>query len=97
MQSFAWGTVASVVGSIVAFGILSDTMGGVGGLASSMTGSIEDGWKVAAALLAKNIGGGINYIAGGCIQLFMKYAILRWVLVSSKKSSQFVKRSTSHK
>mmetsp|Transcript_26001 Transcript_26001/g.49392 ORF Transcript_26001/g.49392 Transcript_26001/m.49392 type:complete len:510 (+) Transcript_26001:403-1932(+) len=63
LQSFAWGTVASVVGSIVAFGILSDTMGGVGGLASSMTGSIEDGWKVAAALLAKNIGGGINYIA----------------------------------
>jgi hypothetical protein len=34
----------------------------IGSLA--LSGTADDGWKVSAALLAKNVGGGINYIAG---------------------------------
>lgn len=35
----------------------------MGSIGSTLGGVDADGWKVAAALLAKNIGGGINFIA----------------------------------
>ena len=42
---------------------LWDVAGSMGSIGSLLGGVDADGWKVAAALLAKNIGGGINFIA----------------------------------
>jgi uncharacterized membrane protein len=52
------GSLATVLGAVVAFAALESTTHCMSGM-----GSNGDGWKVAAALAAKNIGGGINYVA----------------------------------
>ncbi|KAL7554605.1 hypothetical protein ACHAWF_018105 [Thalassiosira exigua] len=56
LGSFALASFGTLVGSIVALSL----PGVRGGLEASLGG---DGLKVAAALLAKNVGGGINYVA----------------------------------
>ena len=55
--AFLAGSLAVALASFFAFYALSNPMHVVG---SSSNG---DGWKIAAALVAKNIGGGINYVA----------------------------------
>tara|TARA_B110001450_G_scaffold175747_1_gene164098 strand:- start:2767 stop:4080 length:1314 start_codon:yes stop_codon:yes gene_type:complete len=56
--AFGLGSLATVLGAVVAFAALESTTHCMSGM-----GSNGDGWKVAAALAAKNIGGGINYVA----------------------------------
>jgi uncharacterized membrane protein len=51
LAAFAGGAVASVAGSFVAFALLPLRSLGA------------DGWKVAAALTARHIGGSVNYVA----------------------------------
>lgn len=57
LGAFCLGSLATAVAAAVSFSLLSSAMHGVG---SAPDG---DGWKVAAALTAKNIGGGLNYVA----------------------------------
>ena len=57
LGAFCLGSVATAVAASVSFYVLASAMHGVG---SAPDG---DGWKVAAALTAKNIGGGLNYVA----------------------------------
>lgn len=52
---FCLGSVATAAAAAASFALLSGAMGAVG-----VDG---DGWKVAAALAAKNVGGGLNYVA----------------------------------
>ena len=56
--AFGVGSMATAIGAVCAFAALESTT-------HCMTelGVNGDGWKVAAALAAKNIGGGINYVA----------------------------------
>ncbi|PRW59633.1 putative membrane -like [Chlorella sorokiniana] len=51
LGAFAWGAVATVLGSLLAFKLMPLRMLGA------------DGWKVAAALTARHIGGSVNYVA----------------------------------
>jgi hypothetical protein len=44
-------------------GFLKTPAGPMGDVGVALGGVAADGWKVGAALLAKNVGGGINYIA----------------------------------
>ena len=55
LQAFMLGTVGTLLGSCIAMLLLAGPIGTVG-----LPG---DGWKVAAALTAKNIGGGLNFFA----------------------------------
>ena len=55
LQAFMLGTIGTLLGSFIAMLLLSGPIGTVG-----LPG---DGWKVAAALTAKNIGGGLNFFA----------------------------------
>jgi uncharacterized membrane protein len=55
LQAFLLGAAGTLLGSVVAMTVLAGPLGAVG-----VTG---DGWKVAAALTAKNIGGGLNFFA----------------------------------
>ena len=52
---FCLGSVATSVASIASFALLSSAM--------ATMGDAADGWKIAAALAAKNVGGGLNYVA----------------------------------
>ena len=56
--AFGVGSMATAIGAVCAFAALESST-------HCMTelGVNGDGWKVAAALAAKNIGGGINYVA----------------------------------
>ncbi len=57
LGAFAWGALATVVGSLLAFKLLPLQMLGA------------DGWKVATALTARHIGGSVNYVAvSGCMR-----------------------------
>jgi hypothetical protein len=49
--AFGWGALATVAGSLLAFKLLPLRVLGA------------DGWKVAAALTARHIGGSVNYVA----------------------------------
>lgn len=51
LGAFTWGALATVVGSLLAFWLLP------------LRGLGADGWKVAAALTARHIGGSVNYVA----------------------------------
>ncbi|GAB4821763.1 hypothetical protein N2152v2_008809 [Parachlorella kessleri] len=51
LSAFIWGSVATVAGSLLAFKLLP------------LRGLGADGWKVAAALTARHIGGSVNYVA----------------------------------
>lgn len=51
LVAFSWGAFATVVGSFLAFALLPLRSLGA------------DGWKVAAALTARHIGGSVNYVA----------------------------------
>lgn len=66
LRSFFWaslGTViASTVGIVLCGAALQTSMMGVA-TSAAMDNFNNDGLKIASALLAKNIGGGINYIA----------------------------------
>lgn len=55
--AFLVGSFAVALASFAAFYGLSDPMHSVG------VASNGDGWKLAAALVAKNVGGGMNYVA----------------------------------
>jgi hypothetical protein len=55
--AFLVGSAAVALASVIAFYALSDPMHVIG------LSSNGDGWKVASALVAKNIGGGMNYVA----------------------------------
>ena len=55
--AFLVGAFSVALASFAAFYGLSDPMHAVGAAANG------DGWKVAAALVAKNVGGGMNYVA----------------------------------
>lgn len=55
LQAFLLGTVGTLLGSFVAMIVLAGPL--------STVGLPGDGWKVAAALTAKNIGGGLNFFA----------------------------------
>jgi hypothetical protein len=55
--AFLVGSFAVALASFAAFYGLSDPMHAVG------VASNGDGWKLAAALVAKNVGGGMNYVA----------------------------------
>ena len=54
--AFAVGAAATVLGSVAGFALLAPLLQPLGD-------AVGDGWKLAAALTAKNIGGGFNYIA----------------------------------
>lgn len=56
LQAFVLASVGTVIASMAAM-----IVGPCGGMLTSAMG--EDGLKIAAALMAKNVGGGINYIA----------------------------------
>ena len=56
LQAFILGTFGTLLGSFIAMLLLGGPIGSVVGLPG-------DGWKVAAALTAKNIGGGLNFFA----------------------------------
>ncbi|KAL4859151.1 putative membrane protein YjcL [Chlorella vulgaris] len=51
LGAFAWGALSTVLGSLLAFKVLPLRVLGA------------DGWKVAAALTARHIGGSVNYVA----------------------------------
>lgn len=53
LAAFTWGAAATVAGSLLAFKLMPLRMLG------------PDGWKVAAALTARHIGGSVNYVAVG--------------------------------
>ncbi len=53
--AFALGAAATTLGALAAYALLAPAM--------RPLGDAGDGWKLAAALTAKNIGGGFNYIA----------------------------------
>lgn len=55
--AFCVGSAAVAAAAFAAFTGLSGPMHGVGAAANG------DGWKLAAALVAKNVGGGMNYVA----------------------------------
>ena len=55
--AFLVGSFSVALASFAAFYGLSDAMRAVGAAANG------DGWKLSAALVAKNVGGGINYVA----------------------------------
>jgi uncharacterized membrane protein len=55
IKAFAFGTFATTIGSMVSFILFHSGMRSLG--------SIGDSWKLASALTAKNIGGGLNFIA----------------------------------
>jgi len=57
--AFGVGSMATAIGAVCAFAALESTTHCMTELGSHN----GDGWKVAAALAAKNIGGGINYVA----------------------------------
>ena len=57
LAAFALGSAATALGAVASFAVLSSTMG------HGPAGAAGDGWKLAAALTAKNVGGGINYVA----------------------------------
>ena len=51
LGAFAWGALGTVLGSLLTFWLMPlRTLG-------------ADGWKVAAALTARHIGGSVNYVA----------------------------------
>lgn len=54
-KAFLLGTLGTLVGSFTAFLLLSSTF--------SRLGMNSEAWKLAGALTAKNIGGGLNFIA----------------------------------
>lgn len=51
LGAFTWGALATVAGSLLAFKLMPLRVLGA------------DGWKVAAALTARHIGGSVNYVA----------------------------------
>ena len=55
LQAFILGTIGTLLGSFLAMLLLAGPIGSVG--------LPQDGWKIAAALTAKNIGGGLNFFA----------------------------------
>ena len=53
LAAFGWGALGTVAGSVAAFALVPlRTLG-------------DDGWKVAAALTARHIGGSVNFVAVG--------------------------------
>lgn len=57
LGAFTWGALGTVAGSLLAFWLMPLRVLGA------------DGWKVAAALTARHIGGSVNFVAvhgGGC-------------------------------
>ena len=54
--AFALGAAATTLGALAGFALLSPLLAPLGDAPG-------DGWKLAAALTAKNIGGGFNYVA----------------------------------
>lgn len=67
LSAFVWGSVATVAGSVLAFKLLPLRSLGA------------DGWKVAAALTARHIGGSVNYVAVSEVLALSPAA--RWVLL----------------
>lgn len=55
LQAFLCGTLGTVIGSLVGYIFLTDSL--------NVIGSNGDGWKIVSALTAKNIGGGLNFLA----------------------------------
>jgi len=53
--AFLLGSAATVAGALAAYALLSPLL--------TPLGAAGDSWKLAAALAAKNIGGGLNYVA----------------------------------
>lgn len=53
--AFFLGTVGTMLGSVIAYILF-------GAQIASSLGTMGDGWKLASALTAKNIGGGLNYM-----------------------------------
>lgn len=51
LGAFTWGAFATMAGSLLAFWLMP------------LRGLGADGWKVAAALTARHIGGSVNYVA----------------------------------
>ena len=65
LQVFFLAAAATVVGSLLSFQVVSGSITSLGALAGLHgPGAAEQGWRLAAALVAKNIGGGMSYIAG---------------------------------
>ncbi|KAK3287521.1 hypothetical protein CYMTET_4967 [Cymbomonas tetramitiformis] len=56
MQAFLIGTFATVFGAFVAYLVMSVPLAAIGA-------GDGEGWKMVSALIAKNVGGGMNYIA----------------------------------
>ena len=64
--AFGCAALATVLGGSLGWHLLAHALTttlGVGGTTTTTTGDVNHGLAIAAALLAKNIGGGINYIA----------------------------------
>jgi uncharacterized membrane protein len=55
LKAFFVGTAGTLLGSILAYNLFASRLQEIG-----LPG---DGWKIAAALTAKNIGGGLNFMA----------------------------------
>uniref|UniRef100_A0A7S0QRH0 DUF819 domain-containing protein n=1 Tax=Pyramimonas obovata TaxID=1411642 RepID=A0A7S0QRH0_9CHLO len=64
MTIFLIAVVATVAGGLLGFQVVSGTIHTMGALAGLQGAGVgEQGWKLAAALVAKNIGGGMSYVA----------------------------------
>ena len=61
--TFAIGSLGTAMGAVIAACALSIPLSRFNPSATLHAATCEDGWKIAAALAAKNIGGGLNYVA----------------------------------
>jgi uncharacterized membrane protein len=55
LKAFALGTVGTLAGSTIGYSLVAHQLNSIG--------AQGDGWKIASALTAKNVGGGLNFIA----------------------------------
>ncbi len=55
LKSFLFGTLGTVLGSTIGYGLLSSFL--------PLIGAPNDSWKICAAISAKNIGGGLNFMS----------------------------------
>ena len=57
LRAFLVGTCGTLLGSMLGYSLFAGQLQSIGGAASG------DGWKIAGCIAAKNIGGGLNFIA----------------------------------
>ena len=55
LKAFLFGTLGTILGSTVGYGLLSSFL--------PLLGTPNDSWKICAAISAKNIGGGLNFMS----------------------------------